>query len=353
MKMLPAFGAEAIGGCMFTVLTVISFHLVTSLAEATAGTTSARTVATNASRASRLGFICPFVSLSPVVSDSIGPRADNPGFMAYAGGLLERLFVSIRLSAYLPAVMGRLGAADLEAVLSFLEEAQTVKGPVPFTREILDRLKDIVGCRYATYSETHRAARTVHRYVTGSADSDGIPDSPASEWWDCPRTVQLLRYKAADSRPFAVLANVFSRRQRTSPRFNGNYRDYGAADEFQLDLDPTRPWFASLSLADERDFGPREKQLLELLRPHLAALYRSAVLRRQFEAGTATFDRDAAFHLTPRERDVMALVARGLSNIQIANTLVVEVSTVRKHLEHVYDKLGVRSRTAAVAELRA
>ncbi|MET0763151.1 MAG: helix-turn-helix transcriptional regulator [Thermoleophilaceae bacterium] len=56
--------------------------------------------------------------------------------------------------------------------------------------------------------------------------------------------------------------------------------------------------------------------------------------------------------LTPRERDVMACVAEGLSNNQIAEALVIEVSTVRKHLEHVYDKLGVRSRTAALAELR-
>src|SRR5262245_9136556 len=245
--------------------------------------------------------------------------------------------------------MTRLGAAALEAVLSFLEEAQTVEGPAPFTRETLDRLTEVFGCRYATYSETDRAARTFHRYVTCSAESDGTPDSPASEWWDCPRSVELLRYKATNRGPFAVLADVFSRRQRTS-KFNGNYRDFGAADELQLDLDPTRPWFASLSLADEHDFGPREKRLFELLRPHLAGLYRNALLRRRLHAKTATFEAGAVSRLTPRERDVMACVANGLSNAQIANVLVVELSTVRKHLEHVYDKLGVRSRTAALAE---
>lgn len=92
--------------------------------------------------------------------------------------------------------------------------------------------------------------------------------------------------------------------------------------------------------------------MMELLRPHYAGVYRSAVLRRQLHARTATFDRDAVSQLTPRERDVMACVAEGLSNNQIAEALVIEVSTVRKHLEHVYDKLGVRSRTAALAELR-
>jgi DNA-binding CsgD family transcriptional regulator len=45
-------------------------------------------------------------------------------------------------------------------------------------------------------------------------------------------------------------------------------------------------------------------------------------------------------------------VAEGLSNAEIARVLVVEPSTVRKHLEHIYAKLGVGSRTAALAKLR-
>jgi DNA-binding CsgD family transcriptional regulator len=55
--------------------------------------------------------------------------------------------------------------------------------------------------------------------------------------------------------------------------------------------------------------------------------------------------------LTPREGDVMRCVAAGLSNTEIAQLLWVTVATVRKHLENVYGKLGVRSRTAAVAKL--
>jgi DNA-binding CsgD family transcriptional regulator len=55
--------------------------------------------------------------------------------------------------------------------------------------------------------------------------------------------------------------------------------------------------------------------------------------------------------LTSREREVMRCVADGLSNTEIARRLWIEPATVRKHLEHVYDKLGVRSRTAALARL--
>jgi DNA-binding NarL/FixJ family response regulator len=51
--------------------------------------------------------------------------------------------------------------------------------------------------------------------------------------------------------------------------------------------------------------------------------------------------------LTPREREVLSLVATGLTNRQIADRLVISPSTVNVHLNAVYGKLGVRSRAAA------
>jgi predicted ATPase/DNA-binding CsgD family transcriptional regulator len=54
--------------------------------------------------------------------------------------------------------------------------------------------------------------------------------------------------------------------------------------------------------------------------------------------------------LTPTERDVVRLVVEGLTNKQIGEKLFMSAETVKTHLSHVYDKLGVRSRTALASQ---
>lgn len=56
--------------------------------------------------------------------------------------------------------------------------------------------------------------------------------------------------------------------------------------------------------------------------------------------------------LSPREVEILAAVARGLSNREIARALVISEATVKTHLVHVFTKLDVDSRTAAVARAR-
>ena len=61
-------------------------------------------------------------------------------------------------------------------------------------------------------------------------------------------------------------------------------------------------------------------------------------------------ERHERIELTAREREVIAWVARGKTNAEIARLLWLAPSTVGKHLENIYTKLGVSTRTAAVAQ---
>ncbi len=85
------------------------------------------------------------------------------------------------------------------------------------------------------------------------------------------------------------------------------------------------------------DFSERDRAVLTLLRPHLQQAYLDA--ERSLHPVP---------HLTPRQRDVMQLLASGHTNAQIARRLGVSEGTVRTHLKDIYQRLDVSNRTAAV-----
>ncbi len=108
-------------------------------------------------------------------------------------------------------------------------------------------------------------------------------------------------------------------------------------------------------------FDERDRERLDLLRPHLAFLYQHASKARSAEIsmGMPPLPRRADVDLTamavadpsgltPREGEVMHWLSCGKTDAEIAALLSISPRTVQKHLEHVYVKLGVETRTAAV-----
>jgi DNA-binding NarL/FixJ family response regulator len=75
---------------------------------------------------------------------------------------------------------------------------------------------------------------------------------------------------------------------------------------------------------------------------------RRVVDRMASRADVGAPDEERLEELTPRERDVLELMARGMSNREIAGELVVEESTVKTHVKRILMKLGLRDRVHAV-----
>ncbi|MDN5749791.1 MAG: response regulator transcription factor [Pseudonocardia sp.] len=75
-------------------------------------------------------------------------------------------------------------------------------------------------------------------------------------------------------------------------------------------------------------------------------------MRMWFAAGSRACPATPFPDLTAREREVLDLVARGLTNTAIARRLSLSEKTVRNHVSNVFAKLGVESRSAAVASAR-
>ena len=84
-----------------------------------------------------------------------------------------------------------------------------------------------------------------------------------------------------------------------------------------------------------RDFSERDRLVLRLVRPHV-----DAAIRRLIRPTPS---------VSPREQQVLRLVRDGLTNAQIGRRLAISEATVAKHLEHVYARIGARSRSHAVS----
>ena len=116
-------------------------------------------------------------------------------------------------------------------------------------------------------------------------------------------------------------------------------RILGAADAYQAMREP-RPYRparspddAAAELRAEVQAGRLDADAVEAV---LGAAGHNATRRREGPAG-----------LTPREVEILGLLARGLSNKEIAARLVVSPKTVGKHIEHIYTKIDASTRAAA------
>ena len=210
--------------------------------------------------------------------------------------------------------------------------------PDPFPEAVLTRLRQLIPCdtvSYGAFDPDRRGWRRAPRWV-------GEPHAPMT------RSIQEAFHALRDQYPHAPTDPVPLLRwsDRISRRALLRSELYWEVAlplgcEYELTLWLRDGSGASGAFSFDRfrgDFSDRDLQVLELLRPHLL----------QFAKRTARQWQDAAGSLTPREREILAWVARGKSNSEIATTLCLSPGTVRKHLDHIYEKLDVSNRTAAV-----
>lgn len=148
--------------------------------------------------------------------------------------------------------------------------------------------------------------------------------------------------------PVRLSAVMSPRRLRELPWHRYYLRPQGIRDQLKVWLWSSPDAAACVSLdRDDADFEDRDVAVLAVVQQHLAAMRESLMSVRPTDA-----DR-VGEPLTIREAQVLSWVARGRRNREIAQLLFISPATVRKHLEHAYEKLGVRNRGEAIVALRA
>jgi DNA-binding CsgD family transcriptional regulator len=246
-------------------------------------------------------------------------------------------------------VATRLGHTDYEAALSLVAEAADTSGVQPFELPTIERLLRVIPGTLAGYFEYADGGAVFGRPNTFFVDhpsgcepldwgSDTVRETV--ETWP----LQDSRVLVASAGPVLMLSDFLTgSRLRLNPWFAEVMRPNGIEHELKVWLPAPMGVYRGFFLirtTGERGFRERDRAVLSLVRPHLARI------RARWER------RHRPSVLTKREAEVLELVAQGLTNAEIAARLVVSRDTVRTHLENVFAKLDVHTRTAAVARVR-
>ncbi len=149
-------------------------------------------------------------------------------------------------------------------------------------------------------------------------------------------------HRISDSLPFSQF--------RHSALYSDYYRRIGIDHVVALPILVDERTLVSFVLNRQgSDFSDHDRDLLDLVREPLSRLYAQRVAlaeaQRALSARAPHFDLPG---LTPREGEVLHWLAAGKTDREIAALLACSHRTVQKHLQRVYIKLGVETRTAAV-----
>jgi DNA-binding CsgD family transcriptional regulator len=257
----------------------------------------------------------------------------------------------------------RLSQTDLEAVLGFLSDVVPLEFDGPYPVDVVMRLQDLVRCDDAVYQDVDVRHQRFDALVGPGPDDD--LDDESVYWAAGPCPITDFRIRTGDLTTVRMSDVIEARRYHELAIFREYFGPGGVDNMLDLGLPAGPARHRSFLLFREHgaaDFTERDRTVLETLRPHLLGLEARAALRRRLadsaagsEAGGRAVQsgRTAGDQLTAREREIVHLVAQGKTNAQIAAELWVAPSTVKKHLENVYGKLGVSRRTAAATLMQS
>jgi len=352
-----------------------------------------------------------------------------------------------------------LSRSDVSRALDFVRAGGALRSSEAFRRHVVEGLPDLIPSSMTSYNDL---------------SPDGTPvlvlDPPDA--WTAERERDFLRLapehpliahylRTGDPTPMKISDLVPRRSFRASELYRAVYGPMGVEFQMAVTLPSAPGTVVGVALnRDRRDFGERDRRLLELLRPHLAQLRRDAADREAADATAGMLEvvladrrqaavalgrgdavaaasaratalmraylprparparpaglpeplaqwlartraaglepcgafvaegpegslvgrlltaaspdghdvllleerrRDdgrapaalAAMGLSVRQAEVLALAARGCTNAEIAAGMGISPRTVQKHLEHVFDRLGVRTRAGAAARAAA
>ena len=236
--------------------------------------------------------------------------------------------------------MDGLSARDLRLLRDALDPAVEAGRADLIAQPVLDEIARLIPCDQVSLQIMNYAERTLSWQATAVVAADNDPAMVAMFWagfWDSSCSYPQ---RTGDT-------HIMWSGYAPPPGPNGGELmcDYmgqkGWADEVLVPLPShdTDDHRLLLFRSGRPPFSERDIDVLTLVRAHVAELHTSHLKKRLA----------AAVELTPRQLEILRLVAAGSTNRQIARTLTISEGTTRTHLANIYTKLGATNRTQALA----
>jgi DNA-binding CsgD family transcriptional regulator len=239
---------------------------------------------------------------------------------------------------------------DVRALLAVFDPCQPAADDDIFYADVLTALRELIPCDDIAFQLMDVAEQRIRRlFVTDDGVhrevavgmTDDLHQAFWQEFWEDDGCAGPLT--SGDYSTLIHHAERWSTRAWASTPLGSAFIATGVKDQVLVPMTPLGGTDRRLLLFRDEGgpaFSEREKAMLALARPRLAELH----TRRDRELRGEP-------NLTPRQWEVLRQVATGASNTQIARTLGLSDATVRKHLENVFLRLGVQSRTEALARV--
>ncbi len=221
----------------------------------------------------------------------------------------------------------------LERARQLVRKLGETTSPDEYVRAVVDGIWDLLPNDETTFMESDRVTEVVYLERWRSV----LPPLPSDDPFSHDDTPYCPRLPLGQASVIRMSDRMSAQQLRADPMYREMLEPLGCRYVMMVQFHQRSDVCRVLGIArSDRDFTDRELDLLILLAPHLETEYQRATIVSK---------------LTPREREVVMLVGHGLTNRQIARHLDISPGTVRTHLEHVFSKLGVGTRTAAVAAI--
>jgi len=232
---------------------------------------------------------------------------------------------------------------DLRSLLDVVSPDAVASAGPELPDQVLRGLAELIPCSSVSFFVLDPRRGEAH--TMQELDLQGLPaDDPEADalffqaYWEC-----VACSSPEIVGPVTTWQDFYSEREFATLLMSDYFRRVGFWHELLVRLPPQGGYERRLMLtrdASDLPFSERDRLLLTLLRPHLTHI------RDRVEAARRTVP-----VLTTRQLELLRRVAGGATNRQVARDLGVSEGTVRKHLENIYARLQVHSRTEAISRV--